>query len=425
MEEASSKFNINFVRDLFLVGPSDRIEQLRKVLKPYYFLQPKVGEESYGVLSSDPHFVVIIADFTSPESMQKTARVCASSESPLAHRVVYVVAPNELSREQLLFAQEVGARFVCSGPGKNDELKDYLKRVCSEVHQLGSLSAYEHDLLEAIKVRDSAAVRRLADKLRALPVTTEEVLRLLCSASLFTNEAKRLEAYLKRLLTLNPQHLWAANTLGKLYLRTGKAAEGMDVLQKLSHFHELNSERLLTLGDAQVVAGKVEQAEATLHKSVALVGADDVRVQEGLAKVKLAQQDLKGALGYLGDKEFSQDMISFLNMRAIMSIRSQKYAEGIEYYDYAVRGAGSDNQLKAKLLFNMGLGFVRTGNLERATDCLTESCSLGGPKFQRAKGPLEKVAVVLKNREKNKAAGIEETVKLDSGGEETEWETLI
>jgi len=134
---------------------------------------------------------------------------------------------------------------------------------------------------------------------------------------------------------------------------------------------------------------------------------------------------LKGALGYLGDKEFSQDMISFLNMRAIMSIRSQKYAEGIEYYDYAVRGAGSDNQLKAKLLFNMGLGFVRTGNLERATDCLTESCSLGGPKFQRAKGPLEKVAVVLKNREKNKAAGIEETVKLDSGGEETEWESLI
>jgi tetratricopeptide (TPR) repeat protein len=355
--------------------------------------------------------------------MQATARICASSESPLAHRVVYVMAPDELSSEKLLFAQEIGARFVCFGPGKNDELKEYLKRVCTELHKVGSLYAIEEELEVAIGVRNFATVKNISDKLRGLSLDSEEVLRLLCTASLFINDAKRLEVYLKRLLGINSQHLWAANTLGKLYLRTGKAAQGMEVLQRLSQFHELNSERMLVLGDAQVVAGRVDQAQATLEKTAALVGNDDIRVKEGMAKVKLAQKDLPGALTYLGAKEFSREMVSFLNMRAIMSIRLQKFDEGIEFYSYALHGSGPDNQLKAKLLFNMGLGFVRTGNLERATACLSESCTLGGPKFQRASGPLKKVALVMKNREKNQAVGANDVILSDAEGE-TEWETL-
>jgi len=179
----------------------------------------------------------------------------------------------------------------------------------------------------------------------------------------------------------------------------------------------------LVLGDAQVVAGRVDQAQATLEKTAALVGNDDIRVKEGMAKVKLAQKDLPGALTYLGAKEFSREMVSFLNMRAIMSIRLQKFDEGIEFYSYALHGSGPDNQLKAKLLFNMGLGFVRTGNLERATACLSESCTLGGPKFQRASGPLKKVALVMKNREKNQAVGANDVILSDAEGE-TEWETL-
>jgi hypothetical protein len=144
-------------------------------------------------------------------------------------------------------------------------------------------------------------------------------------------------------------------------------------------------------------------AQKTLQKTASLDGNDDIRVKAGMAKVQMAQKDLPGALAYLEGKEFSREMVSFLNMRAIMSIRQQKFDEGIEFYGYALHGSGSDNQLKAKLLFNMGLGFVRTGNLERASACLSESCTLGGPKFQRASGPLKKVALVMKNREKSQA----------------------
>jgi len=423
MEEASSKFNIKFVRDVFLLGPPARVEELQRLLKPYYFLSAKQGQGSQGVLSEDSHFVIVIADFTSSASMQFTARICATTESPLAHRLVYVEAPAELSSEKLLFAQEIGARFVCFGPGKNEELKEYLKRVCTEVHKVGSLYAIEEELEVAIRGRNLTAVRNIADKLRGLSLDSEEVLRLLCTASLFVNDGKRLEGYLKRLLGVNSQHLWAASTLGKLYLRTGKAAQGMEVLQTLSQFHELNSERLLVLGDAQVVAGRVDQAQKTLQKSASLVGNDDIRVKEGMAKVKMAQKDLPGALAYLEGKEFSQEMVSFLNMRAIMSIRLKKFDEGIEFYGYALHGSGSDNQLKAKLLFNMGLGFVRTGNLERASACLSESCTLGGPKFQRASGPLKKVALVMKNREKNQPVGVDDVILLEDEGD-TEWETL-
>ncbi len=421
MEEATSKFNINLLREVFVLGEHHHASLIKKLLKGYYFLALRDGKD-LGASRPETYFIVYACDFSNPTSMQAVAKTFQSVESPLAHRILFIVQPNELSREQLLFAQEVGARYVAAGPGKTDDFKNYIKRICVEAHQVGSLEAYEDEIEVAYRASNWPDLAAILERLKALP-ESEDGLRLMAITAMRINDLRRAEGYLRRLLAVNSQNLWAANTLGKLFLRSGKANLGIEILTKLSQFHELNSERLLTLGNAHVQTGDTRAAEANFKMGDQLTGGADRRFREGLAKVKLADKDYQGALGLLGEQAMSEDVISFLNMRAIMSIRSDRFDEGVEYYNYAFKGAGTDKELQAKIMFNMGLAYVRTVDLDRAKECFKESCLLGGTKFQRAKKPLEIVVTAIKNKDKPKKSGANEakqTVDLD----DIEWETL-
>jgi len=263
------------------------------------------------------------------------------------------------------------------------------------------------------------AMKRVIEKLGALPVQSEEILRLTAIACMYANEIKPAENHLKRLLQQNPQNLWAANSLGRLYLRSGRIQDGIDVLQRLSSFHDLNAERLLDLGDAYVRGNMPREAEQQFEKGIALTKGNDGRFDEGMAKVKLADQDITGAMKLLGDRDLSENVVSFLNMRAIMAIRSDRFDEGMQYYQVAVNGTNSDKELRAKLKFNMGLAYARAGDLAKAEGLFFESLQLGGARFQRARGPLDTIKNII--NAKGKAKPTKKDIELIS---DVEWETL-
>jgi tetratricopeptide (TPR) repeat protein len=188
--------------------------------------------------------------------------------------------------------------------------------------------------------------------------------------------------------------------LGKLYIKSKRISEGIEILRRLSNFHEMNSERFLTIGNAYLVAGMGEEAEVLLEKGDDMTGHKDSRFNDGLAKAKIAQGDTKAALEVVGDRGFSDDVISYLNLRAIMCLKRNKLDEALAYYNQALSGAHI-KVIKAKLYFNMGLAYARSGLLPKAKTAFEESLRLGTPKFDRATGPLK----VIHNIEKSNASG--------------------
>jgi tetratricopeptide (TPR) repeat protein len=418
MEELGSKFNINVRRDLFLLGEAVHVNHIKNLIKGYYFLNPREGRQLPSQ-HEDTHFVVAAIDFNVPSQMQAVARIFQEMTSATAVRLIFAVAPDELGREHLLFSQEIGARYVAHGLGKGDDLKEHLKRLCIENHQAGAMQPFEIDIDRAYKAHDMAAMRRVIDKLAALPVQSEEILRLQAITCMYVNEVKQAENHLKRLLLQNPQNLWAANSLGRLYLRSGRVQEGIEVLQRLSSFHDLNAERALELGDAYVRGNMPREAEKQFELGIKLTAGEDARFNEGLAKVKLADNDVTGAMKLLGNRDLSENVVSFLNMRAIMSIRSDKFEEGMQYYQVAVDGTPNDKELRAKLKFNMGLAYARTGDLGKAESLFFESLQLGGARFQRARGPLDTIKNIITNRGKTRPT--KKDIELIS---DVEWETL-
>lgn len=429
MDEPISKFSINTVRELYLIGEPAHIALLTKLVKPFYFLAPRPGQD-LDPERDETHFVVACIDFERTEQVQAYVRLFLDMKNVLAHKLAFVVNPEICRSDQLLLLQEIGVRYVAMGNKRNEDFKDYLKRVCLEFHQVGSLEPYEAELDLCRRSGDLAAARRLIDKLRELGAQSEDAWRLMASTCVQANDFRRAEVYLRKILTLNPQNLWAANTLGRFYMKSGRIAEGVEVLERLSTFHELNSERLLELGTAYVNAGMTSEAEAKFEKGEALVKGEDPRFKEGMAKVKLAANDFLGAMSLMEGRQLTPDVVSFLNMRAILCIRAGRIEEGLGYYKFAFEGSGDDRAIQAKLKFNMGIAYVRTQDLAKAEACFNDSAKLGGRSFARGEAVLKQVRTQIKQREKQREAIANGTAPApveeskDLLGDEADWETL-
>ena len=125
---------------------------------------------------------------------------------------------------------------------------------------------------------------------------------------------------------------------------------------------------------------------------------DDGRFKDGLSKVKLAEGDMDGALQLLGKEELSLEALAFLNMRAIMCMKTGKKKEGFRLYEMAAGGASRDPVVAAKINFNMGLAYARDNDVAKAKQRFAQSVKLGGKKFTKGQKPLTIVDKVLKNR---------------------------
>src|SRR5690606_997783 len=106
---------------------------------------------------------------------------------------------------------------------------------------------FEAEIAAAVRVNDFKYLAKLIERIHAETSENEDSLRLLALANERLGRFNRAEHHLKKILAMNTQSLWAANSLGKLYLRTGRPDEGIEILQRLSYFHNLNSERCLEL----------------------------------------------------------------------------------------------------------------------------------------------------------------------------------
>lgn len=420
MSEPLSRFNINAVREMFILAEPKYDAMVRKLVAPFSFITPRSARD-FVADRSELFFLVAAIDFNSSKQTQEMVRLFSSSDLSLAHKLVFVASPETLSPEQLLLLTELGVKYATFGPQRNEEFREHVKRICVEKHHAGSLEAFAVDIEEMQKRLDMNGLRAVITKLRELAPNNEEALRLIAIASTYTGEIKRAEAALKQILAMNSQNLWAANMLGKIFLRSGRAALGMETLKKISRFHELNSDRLLTLGNAAVNAGDFKTAQAALTKGDQLTGGGDPRFAEGLAKVKLAEHDSKGALAILAGRGFSADVISFLNMRAVMAIRAGLIEEGLRYYDNALDGVGKDGVVRSKIKFNIGIAYVRSNDLDKAAVAFRESLELGGKAFQRAQGPLKVIEQVTKSQAKGYVATADETEQIVDG---VEWETM-
>lgn len=388
------KYGFNQSRRIFIFGDDTFRKHLGNSLSVLQFLIPLSFEEYKNDLVQQ-HFVVVHCDFESTFDIQNVVLFFERIKSPLAYTIIYSSNDKPVTQSHLLLGIELGAKYIVSGARKEETLRNHIKGVVTDNGDEKIFSTLEEEIERCFFERDNKGFAEVHEQLRQLDKYNEKTLRLMVLFNKRVNRQKKVEFYLKKILQINPQSLWAANMLGKLYLRRGEASKGIELLEKISHFQDLNGERLKTLGNAYLNSGNCQQA-LKVFKKVENLNPNDSELKEGVLKAEIINDNSKNrVLEALDDRKLSKDLISFLNTRAIMEIKIGNYDKGFELYKTALKGV-EDNICAAKISFNMGLGYIRLNEIAKAREYFDQSIQFGGDAFKRAEKPLIIAKKILK-----------------------------
>ncbi len=409
-----SSFNTRKVRELLVWGSDEQVSEIKKAFDPLGFVVTKSYTSAQQVVG-ELYFFLAFADLGNSPLLQLLIRELSKHEESCVQKIIYFPKLKTLSSRELLFASELGAVFTASAPQRDQELRAFVKRVALESEILGSVYLLQQDVSKYMKQGSEEQLRLTDEKLALLDQSSEAVLTLRAMVAQYFGRMKVYEGFLKRILQLNPQNLWAANQLGRFYLRHRRVSEGIAVLGKLSAFHDLNSERLLVLGDAYLNCGIADKAEEVLKKGSALSEGKDERFDVGLAKAAILANKPESVTA--ASPKMQEEIISYLNTRAIMAMKAKQIDQGLELYRQALARAEGRDTMKAKLHYNLGLSYTREHKLDEAAHHLDLSVKLGGSIFKRASRPLEVLRTIQKTEERKK-----KELLTKAAGEECDYE---
>jgi CheY-like chemotaxis protein len=162
------------------------------------------------------------------------------------------------------------------------------------------------------------------------------------------------------------ESLFALNVLGKSLMILRQFEAALKCFQKAQGVSPMNLERLVTIAETQAEAGDATAAEASINRAKD-IDPDSTTVQEGEVKVALATGSPDAAKAILGKMESMNNIIGYLNNKAIAHAKCGFGKEGIEIYEKTLESIPEDKRdILAIVNYNMALAKVRNGDLAGA-----------------------------------------------------------
>lgn len=170
--------------------------------------------------------------------------------------------------------------------------------------------------------------------------------------------------------------------LARCYLKKGDHHRAIEALQGAQLVNPYNVERLLELGNLFLDIERPKDAKAAFDDILSF--APESKAGK-LAKTTsmLAIGELNEALAILKGAANNREIAAVFNATAILSIRQGKHEAGLDLYRTAAAAIGNNPKILSRLMFNMGIGFVKWGKISDAMKCFEESIRLD-PDFKDA-----------------------------------------
>lgn len=195
------------------------------------------------------------------------------------------------------------------------------------------------------------------------------------------------EEVLRTALAKNAQHVALLNEIGKLYHVLGRHKEALRYLKRAESLSPENTQRLCLMGELALGESLTEEASQSFNHALK-IDPWYLRPKEG---IHLCQELDSFQQSQANSHSTNLNFASLMNTVGISKVRSGKLEEGMKHYDSALKFI-YDPTTKSKIMFNMGLGFLRFKNIQSALLWFMRSSKESNGSYTKANHYVEKLS---------------------------------
>ncbi|WP_141732968.1 response regulator [Oligoflexus tunisiensis] len=264
----------------------------------------------------------------------------------------------------------------------------FIEAVQSLQNELDWVHAHEkplRQLLQADKVQGLPRVRKMQKLLQSAPYPAPLLLMFgrYLSREKCWDEARE---FLQQVVREDRGNVLALNELGKVLHASGRHSEAIAVLEEADTLSPDNLKRICHLGELHLHQCQLDDARHSFERALTI----DARWERAQKGYDLTMNALEYLQKETESGSFPQSFASLMNTIGISKVRSGHLQEGIHHYESALHFI-RDHEVKAKVMFNMGLGYLRHHKGGKALLWFMRSARTGGPDFAKAMPYVEEL----------------------------------
>ena len=183
-----------------------------------------------------------------------------------------------------------------------------------------------------------------------------------------------------------PPYPRGVHLMGRALMRLGKFEEALQALEKASLFNPHDTSRLVEIGLAYLQVDEPQQAEARFDAALSL----DPEVRDaklGKSQCRIMEGDINEALEILREISGDVEKASLFNTCAVINIRQGRVQDALKLYAAALKAISNAPTVQARICFNIGLAYRRSGDKTHAKQAFEKSLALD-PSFSKPKAQL-------------------------------------
>ncbi len=301
--------------------------------------------------------------------------------SRLESHPVFLLAAGE-DDNIILMAREFFIQYVSVGEVNTDTIREQIKGLVKDFQHMSPVRKMLLAVEAARQSGDAEQAIEMLERLHEKQPENQRVVVELAESYIHSNEWVKAEACLKSCINVEDCYARIKHLYARCRLKAGDYNGAIASLKGAQLISPYNVERLLELGNVFLKIDRPEEAEATFDEVLAFAPqAKSAKI--GKSTSKLLMGEVNEALNLLHEFASPRELSAVFNTAAILAIRQKRYDAGFELYQKALHLLAKKPKLVSRILYNMGIGYVKSGKPDKGLKCFEKSAE-ADPEFADA-----------------------------------------
>lgn len=284
-----------------------------------------------------------------------------------------VVVSSLIKKEDASLVKEIGINGIVRKPFESQDFYTQIIRAIQEFKNPRLKTSYVFKIKALLKEQKSDDAKHLISQYAASDDADNATkLEIMAEYCYVLGDHMRAKDLVIKAMKENANSLNALNLLGKILLALKDFQAALSLFEKASHLSPKNIERLFNICDAKLMVDDTSGAEQALD-AIKVIDETNPGISEFEVKVALEKGDVNLASAGFNNLDSSESIISYMNSRAIVLVRSERFKEAISLYTTALKSIPPKwDSLKSAIQYNMALAYARDNQLNLTLKSLQE-----------------------------------------------------